>query len=500
MHFAPLSFLRIGLAVILIAFLSHTRADPDLWGHVRFGEEIVSTGTVPRADAFSFLSDRAWINHEWLSESVMYLAFSLAGGTGLVLLKLLLVAGVVGGVLKAWQGRVTEPTSRDVLIAFVLMGIFAQANHMRPQVFSLAAFACLLVLLARTHRSSQSLSSSSWMLGAVAALMAVWVNLHGGWIVGGGTLALWTACTLVSAAPRREKALLVAATTAGWAATLINPYGWHMWAFLSETVGFGRADITEWQPVFRIGGAFVGIWLFLALLTLAAASASIRSARLDLRRVAVVIALGLAAFWVNRLMAFFAISLVGLLGPELLALRRRVPAPTRATGQPARAALVAVLIATCMIVSGGTVAAGRNVSCVRMDLPGMPEPEVAQMAKSLNLRGRLLIWFDWGEYAIWHFGQSLPVSIDGRRETVYSGDMLRRHLLFYFVPSTRAEFLEDVKPDYIWLPSRLPVVKALQADGWVPLFTGPQSVFLGKRDEGEPFSMTYSTKRCFPGP
>ena len=32
----------------------HTRADPDLWGHVLFGQEILGNGRIPTADSFSF--------------------------------------------------------------------------------------------------------------------------------------------------------------------------------------------------------------------------------------------------------------------------------------------------------------------------------------------------------------------------------------------------------------------------------------------------------------
>jgi hypothetical protein len=39
------------------------------------------------------------------------------------------------------------------------------------------------------------------------------------------------------------------------------------------------------------------------------------------------------------------------------------------------------------------------------------------------------------------------VSIDGRRETVYSNEVLQKHLSFYYVPSTVTRFLEEARPD-----------------------------------------------------
>ena len=46
-------------------------------------------------------------------------------------------------------------------------------------------------------------------------------------------------------------------------------------------------------------------------------------------------------------------------------------------------------------------------------------PDLAAAAQLKGLSGNLWTSFDWGEYAIWHFGPVLRVSIDGRRETVY---------------------------------------------------------------------------------
>ena len=54
--------------------------DPDLWGHVRFGQDAPLTGQIVRTDSYSYLtSGQRWINHEWLSEVFYALAYSVAG-------------------------------------------------------------------------------------------------------------------------------------------------------------------------------------------------------------------------------------------------------------------------------------------------------------------------------------------------------------------------------------------------------------------------------------
>lgn len=489
---APL-LLRVAFAAVLFAWLSHTRTDPDLWGHVRFGHDIVSMRGLPAADSYSFLSDRPWINHEWLAECAMHAAYAVAGPPGLVALKVLLLVGMLSAVFLALGRQSVTGASRDLLLAVVVLGTFGQINHMRPQVFSLTAFSWLLVLLT-------VVGSRRARLALIPALFAIWVNLHGGWIVGGAALALWTMCTLGAAVPRGEKLTLVGCGVLSLLTTLLNPYGVKMWLFLWTTVGFGRAEITEWQPVFRLGATVLIVWSVVAGAALIGAVRAMTRSELAVRRVAVVLFLGLASFQVSRLRAFFAIAVVVLLGRELAAVlerfRRRREAPSH--GRAAAAAAVAIAFA---LIAGGGVAVARNVGCVRMDSPGLPDPHVRDYIQAHQLRGRLAVWFDWGEYAIWHLSPALSVSVDGRRETVYSDDVVRRHLMFYYVPSTRHQFLDEVRPDYIWVPSNLPVVAGLRSDGWKQLAGGTNSVLLGRTgDEQAAFSPMAAGSRCFPGP
>jgi hypothetical protein len=493
------AFIRAALAVILIAVVSHTRADPDLWGHVRFGGDIVSEGHLPEADSYSFTADRTWINHEWLAECVMYLAFAAGGGPGLAGLKVLVVLLMLALVWRALTRQQVDTGARDLLIALTVVGTFPQANHVRPQIFSLLAFALLMSIV--TGRGAPLPR-----LFALPLLFAAWVNLHGGWIVGGGVLALWAVLTLPGSAPRAEKAGLFVAGAMSVAGTMANPYGWGMWQFLIDTVGFGRAEITDWQPLYRLGPGFVALWIAVAVAAALGAIRAWRSGEWDLRRLAVVGVLGLASFQVSRLLSFFAIATVLLLGRDIgLTLQAWTRPSTGTAGAVNRyVALAAMTIAGVLLIGGGAAVA-RNITCVRTGAD-QPEPELVDLVKRNRMTGRLAVWFDWGEYAIWHFAPALKVSIDGRRETVYSDDVLQKHLSFYYVPSTMNQFLSEIRPDHIWLPPHLPVVPALRAAGWVPVIEGPRSVWLTRRGETRPekseqwfLPQADVAAGCFPG-
>ena len=164
------ALIRTALAVALLAVISHTRADPDLWGHVLFGRDTLSDGHLPTTDPYSFMSDRAWINHEWLAECAMYLAFAAGGGAGLVALKVSVVLAAIGLMWLALRRQQVDVGSRDLLLALAIVGTFPQANHVRPQLFSLLAFTLLVWILDRSGASRR------WLL-LIPPLFAVWVNL-----------------------------------------------------------------------------------------------------------------------------------------------------------------------------------------------------------------------------------------------------------------------------------------------------------------------------------
>ena len=485
--------LRLALAAIVLAVFSHTRADPDLWGHVRFGGDMVSARTVHVADRYSFTSDRPWINHEWLAEIVIYGAYRAAGGTGLILLKIALLAMMAAALLRTIRGIARSPTDGALLLGLAVVATVPQANHVRPQLFSLALIAWLHAIL---HAAGQGRVALLWL---AVPMMALWANLHGGWIVGLGVLGLWAAANVVTKG-RASSGVVLLATGAAIVATLVNPYGWKLWAFLRETVGVGRADITEWQPIIHAGYPIIILWLVVAAAAVVACMSARRTKSVDLRAWAVVAALAVLSFRVNRLLAFFGLAVVMLAGRPLADAASRLTAARRPRVAP-RVALAGAFIIAVLLLAGSVTASIVNARCVRMDLPIYPDASVTAAASARAIRGRMLTWFDWGEYAIWHFSPGVLVSVDGRRETVYSDEIVQQHLRFYFLPEERSALVSALRPDFVFLPRHLAVADRLQADGWIPLAAGPASVLLA-RGNVTPAAADWepAAARCFPGP
>jgi hypothetical protein len=284
----------------------------------------------------------------------------------------------------------------------------------------------------------------------------------------------------------------VAVGAAAVAATAINPHGVRLWLFLVETVRVGRPYIEDWQPVYRLQG---WSWLFWLLPLGVSVIAAIRSrGRVNPAYGAIVVFLAVTSLLVTRLDAFFMLAAVFLMAEPLAANRsERRPGPERRIGMLQPAFVVICIVAAPLIV----VRAQR----IEIGHPPMPEPEAAAFVARADLHGRVLVWFDWGEYVIWHFSPQLRVSIDGRRETVYSDRLVADHMAFYLGDADAVDLPSRIGADYIWLPPYAPVVATLRRHGWTPLFEGPDSVILARgATEHALQAMNARASRAFPGP
>jgi hypothetical protein len=483
--------LRAALWLILLTVVASTKTDPDLWGHVRFGQDIIRDASVRQVDSYSFTSDRKWVNHEWAAEVVIAAAFNAGGNAGLVALKLLVVLGVLTllNVTLASDG-VAVGRRRDLLVGVAVITTAQQAHNVRPQLFSLLFFAALVACLLAARRDRR-------VLFALPLIFAAWANFHGGWIVGGGILILWTLGVAVSGV--RNSAAYAAAGLASLAATFINPEGAGLVAFLRETVAFGRADIGEWQPIYALGPAIWGTWVAVAALAVFGLFQS-RRTRLQPERASVVIALAIGSFQVNRLLGFFALATLFLFGAAIAA--GLWQGRTAVTSRSPRATALGLVIVV-VLFAGALRALAMNATCVRVDIRSTPEPGAVEFFKQHGSHGRLLVWFDWGEYALWHLAPNLRVSVDGRRETLYSAQLQDRHLRFFFDAPGGAALPGEIAADYVWIPKALPASRRLAADGWAAAYTGEQSVIFSRtRVQGiaEPARVAPAVARCFPDP
>ena len=483
---AALMDLRWHIWVVWLAFaavtLSATRADPDLWGHLRFGLDWLQTHRLPEIDPYSFTQDRSWINHEWLSEAVMALAYQDCGIPGLVVLKMA-VMGCVLAVL-VWRLRGSSPIVAASVASIAMVAALPLSGTLRPQIWSALGLALLMPLLDAEREPPIARAA------VAATLFAVWANMHGGWITGAIVLVAHAAVR-IARVPRHAFGwiLVTASATAG---TLLNPYGIHLWTFLATTVRASRPDITEWRP-FSLHEPPI-MWVsIVAPLAIAAALARRRGTRPPVEVSIVVLLLIAAGLRVSRVAPLMAPAALVLLAPSI----RNTWGHAARLGRISVAGAVVFAAPAALAILAASAPVARSLSCIPIRDSWAPDRESAAALR--NVSGRLWTTFDWGEFAIWHFGPRLRVSIDGRRETIYSNDVIQWHQAFdRGDPEAFARF-SATAPEFVWLRSSNTAARAwLVAHGY-RIDKQTDASFVAVRDDLPALDApTQSLPACFP--
>lgn len=488
------TLLIAGFATLLWLLITQTVADADLWGHLRFGLDLLHTHHLPQWDTYSFTADRPWVNHEWLAELMMGIAYSAAGSLGLNLLKLASIA-IVAAVVMAVARRERVPLADRVLLTLlVVLATYTRTQVIRPQLFSVPIFCVLLYALSQAERGR------SRALVIVPVCFAVWVNVHGAWILGLACCGCWLALAAWSCPEKRV--VLIATGIAAAAATLANPYGIGLWRFLSETVRPARPDVTDWKPLLQLPAGIILLDLLLPAMASTAVIAQRR--RVPLRTLAVIGVLAWGTWRVGRVDAFLQAALGILFAPQILqwfgTVRGRLTSPVWDRRLPFGRPIIAAGAAAAVI------AGALQLRTIEVFGAWLPDRDDVRIVATLCPGRKMLTWFDWGEYAIWHLAPSgIKVSLDGRRETVYSEPFLDAHSAFYRNEGSPA-FADSIGAECAWIPARLETVRILEQRNWHVAARTPTSAVLlkgalpvGLLDPAEA-PPDESARRVFPGP
>ena len=169
------------LALGLFTMAARNVTDPDVWWHLRTGQLIVQTRAVFHTDPYSFTRfGQPWVDHEWLSQILIFGLYRLAGWGGLIVGFGAVIAAAFFVVFLRCPGR---PYVAGVI---TLLGAFASAPSwgVRPQMLTLLLASVLLLILERSYERPK-------LLWWTPALMLLWVNLHAGYAVGIALMALF---------------------------------------------------------------------------------------------------------------------------------------------------------------------------------------------------------------------------------------------------------------------------------------------------------------------
>ena len=483
--------------VLALAFyqFSENTADPDLWAHVLVGEHLLLTGHLQHAEPYSWTAPGTpWINHEWLAEAALGAAHWLAGGTGILLLKMGVGLVAFGLALRIGAGDLPWPR-RAVPWAVGALAVVEMSYGFaaRPQIFTALGLSIELALLRQITRGK-----NRWAL-VLPVLFVLWVNAHGGVLAGLAVLAvsavaasaqwLWpkwpelAAKLPVEPVPARSVVVLWLSCAFCAGALLVNPYGWELirWTFSGFVWLQQRTELEEWHPT---PPSWSHAALFaLALLTLAAFALSRR--RRALWEMAVCGGLAVFAFRSVRHTPLFAIAALAFAPPHLADVLVRFRDQLSGLEEFFRRRGVRRVAAVMLAVTAMGEFAGafllHKEHPLTMEVPRSQYPLSAiSFMRSHGLRGNLLVFFDWGEQCLWELPQC-AVSLDGRWETCYPRELIPEHWKFYNGEPVDVKILDIGKADMALLPANLAGALALSRQpGWQPVYYDSLAVVLAR--------------------
>jgi hypothetical protein len=432
------------VSLLVVLTYSNTADDPDLWWHLKQGEIIYRTRALPVRDDFSYttyIADRVeneinassplrqtdfWsrynIKFAWLGELLFYLVYRASGISGMALFKSLVfsLTFLISYLTMKRRGGAS-------LISLGMIGIIAANcayfNYPRPQMFSFLFFSCMLAMLYSFRRGGKSLY-------ALPFLMVLWVNLHGGFILGiivllafAGAetvkhlLHLWLPGSNIQSLEWSNLKKLYVITFLSALASLASPTGYEAYRFPFVLMHSIFKTIDEYHPP-HLGGHQV-YWIMLALLIISVIISAVRR-RLDLTDLSIVSIVAIASLNGLRFIPFFSIGAAPFLASTITSFGdslwlKNVVTPIQVkmprlfkVGRVLISGIIVTLLLAILIrdvVSGRVFRAGFKIRW---------PAEAVSFIKKNELTGNMFNQYEWGGYIIWALGPQYKTFIDGR--------------------------------------------------------------------------------------
>jgi len=424
-----LGMIDVLLLVLAFSLVMHSRGslldDPGVGWHLRNIDAMWAQGGWLTTDPFSGpRANQQWLTNQWLGDLLLRFGWwwgGLEGIAAVTITTLLLMFRCLYGMLRR-DGLAPLPAT--IWTAAGALGT-APAWLARPNIATVFFVMLTAWVLDRYHRGECRRRDTLWLL----PMFIVWANTHGGFVAGLVTLAaVWAieACLAMGLphgdrrpAARQRLAHLSWLALAASLCTLINPYGWNLYAWVFKFLGngfFTNLNL-EWQsPDFHRADAICFEPLILLLPLLIALS----------RRRPSLVALGLSVLWLHfalngyRHVAPWVLVTVPLLGrlsvevPWLRAMAARLNPKSRhrSDNRSGPAAGWAATAAICLALLGW---ARWTEGFASHDPKHIPTKALRYVIDHHD--GRAVFHsVAWGGWLTWHGWPELKTYIDDRNE------------------------------------------------------------------------------------
>lgn len=463
-------FIEIATCVFLFSLfsliLSNNIADLDLWHQMALFRESIALAHIPLEDHFAYTPTiYPSIQHEWGAGAVAYFLGTQFGGTGILAAKYLLAAIIVVFFLLCIKRRAVS-IAIVILLAPIGMGLMSRSfATTRAQMYSFAFVACLLWVF-----DLEEVGNRRWLVFWIP-LYLIWINLHGGFLVGIGLLGAFWFEQLLRGKPH-VRLMFIGCAMIGLIA--VNPYGVSYYSYLWHAMTMARPYIAEWYPMWR-NSELLQLSMFLLSLILVIYSVmkiGIRAAY----GLVVLLAAALAAICCVRLIFFYALIWTIYI-PSYL---QRTPLGDimNRISKKLSKFLIIILCMAALAIFVRTLSFHPWKLLVPSDhikkYGGHPIYPVGpvEYLKEIDFRGNLMVFFDWGSYVIWKLYPNVHVSMDSRYEVAYPEWLVDENVRFYSAKEGWEHTLAKYPTDLVLVSKYDPLTKAMpQQSEWKKVYT-----------------------------
>ena len=341
------------LAPIALRVLVMPVAPHDFWWHMAQGRAIVGLGRVPVVDSFSWTrAGQPFFDQSWLAQVFFYVLHVWGGVPLVVFAQTVCVVACYGMVLWLAVRRSGNARLAALLLLVGVVPMSLDNWQIRPQTFALPLFASTLLIVTAYRLRWFNL------LPALPVLLALWVNMHGGFEQG---LALLVVTLLGEVVRRalssrttaqaennspltwRECGHLALWSALSFAATLLNPRGLHVYYYVHDVLRHPSTQFSgEWgRPTL---GEFTGAW-FWGMVALSLALLAWRRPKLPLTDWLLVAPFLLVALISGRSIMWFALVALPFLSLALSQPHMGATVPSEAPPTRAQSVMNGTLVA-----------------------------------------------------------------------------------------------------------------------------------------------------------
>lgn len=521
---ADLIFLALFASLVCTPLSVRLLGDAGIGWHIRTGQQILATHSIPRVDPFSStMAGQPWFAWEWLYDVIVGRLADTLGLNGVVWLTAIVIAAVFAATFRLLLRR---GTNLFLAIFLMLLALAASTIHFlaRPHVvtwlFALLSWAILdssesaaFSQAKKSSDDSRRTLSPSAMLWILPALMLAWANLHGGFLTGFVVLGIfWMSSfwTWLRADPARIEAALekiaarrrvIGLTIVGLLsafASLINPYGWllyaHIYAYLSNRFLMDHIDEFRSPDFHGLAQRCFAVFLLITLAALA-----FRGRRLRLSGLLTILFAAYAGLYATRNLPISSILLAMVIGPLLCSDRKAAGFfATEVSARGFSAARISLrqfsarmsamefslrghlwpavaIVATLFIASNGGRLGSQTLMDAHFSPQRMPVAAVDFLAHS-ETRGPILSVDYWGGYLIYRLHPEVKVVLDDRHD-LYGAPFLKSYLKAIHAEPGWEDFLRQHAPGCVLLPKDAALAAVLPLTGrWKQIYSDDVSV------------------------